>query len=252
MLDPDMVIVTGGLAEQPILIQKIREAMPKVLQGGMSFKGFDLSQMSGAFLSLLEAMDIKNASDIGVKDWRDLGKNSMLGLGQGIEENSGDAKTKAETAALGLIDAAKAVLQVQSPSQVFFDIGENIDLGLAQGIYSKADEAIRAANWLAGQVEETMRSALDIQSPSRRMEILGGYVAQGFARGIENGLARIEGAADRMANVMERSSSGASRAMPAAGNGRGGAAFVINIDGKAFAQAVAPYVDDALGEAAWP
>ena len=97
-----------------------------------------------------------------------------------------------------------------------------------------------------------MRGALDIQSPSRRMEVLGGYVAQGFARGIENGLARIEGAADRMARAAEHNASGASRAMPAAGNARGGAAFIINIDGKAFAQAIAPYVDDALGEAAWP
>jgi hypothetical protein len=51
---------------------------------------------------------------------------------------------------------------------------------------------------------------------------------------------------------MERSSSGASRATPTAGNARGGAAFMINIDGKAFAQAIAPFVDDALGEAAWP
>ena len=56
MLDPDMVIVTGGLAEQPILIQKIREAMPKVLQGGMSFKGFDLSQMSGVGMDMNDFM----------------------------------------------------------------------------------------------------------------------------------------------------------------------------------------------------
>ena len=56
MLDPDMVIVTGGLAEQPILIQKIHEAMPKVLQGGMSFKGFDLSQMSGVGMDMNDFM----------------------------------------------------------------------------------------------------------------------------------------------------------------------------------------------------
>lgn len=56
MLDPDMVIVTGGLAEQPILIQKIHEAMPKVLQGGMSFKGFDLSQMSGVGMDMSDFM----------------------------------------------------------------------------------------------------------------------------------------------------------------------------------------------------
>ena len=51
-----MVIVTGGLAEQPILIQKIHEAMHKVLQGGMSFKGFDLSQMSGVGMDMNDFM----------------------------------------------------------------------------------------------------------------------------------------------------------------------------------------------------
>lgn len=160
--------------------------------------------------------------------WEDLGNEAVTSLAKAIEDR------KAELA------------------QSALDMGLQVDAGLAQGIYDGADQVLEAASWLAGQVEEQMRVDLDVHSPSRKMEVLGGYVAQGFARGIENGLARIEGAADRMANVMERSSSGASRAMPTAGNGRGGAAFVINIDGKAFAQAIAHYVDDALGEAAWP
>lgn len=160
--------------------------------------------------------------------WYDLGNEAVTSLAKAIEDR------KAELA------------------QSALDMGLQVDAGLAQGIYDGADQVLEAASWLAGQVEEQMRVDLDVHSPSRKMEVLGGYVAQGFARGIENGLARIEGAADRMVHVMERSSSGASRAMPAAGNGRGGAAFIINIDGKAFAQAIAPYVDDALGEAAWP
>ena len=160
--------------------------------------------------------------------WYDLGNEAVTSLAKAIEER------KAELA------------------QSSLDMGLQVDAGLAQGIYDGADQVLTAASWLAGQVEEQMRVDLDVHSPSRKMEVLGGYVAQGFARGIENGLARIEGAADRMARAAENNASGASRAMPAAGNARGGAAFIINIDGKAFAQAVAPYVDDALGEAAWP
>lgn len=162
------------------------------------------------------------------EQWYDLGNEAVTSLAKAIEERK------------------------EELSQTSLDTGLQIPAGLAQGIRDGEDEALAAASALAQDVIDTMNATLDIHSPSRRMEILGGYVAQGFARGIENGLARIEGAADRMANVMERSSSGASRAMPTAGNGRGGAAFIINIDGKAFAQAIAPFVDDALGEAAWP
>lgn len=207
----------------------------------------DQSQFSGTFLALLQAMDIKSISDQGVKNWLDIGKNSMLGLGQGIDENSGNPKIKAENAAQSLIDAAKAILKVQSPSQVFFDIGENVALGLANGIYSKADEAIKAASWLAGQIEETMRNAMDIHSPSGVARLMGGYFSQGLALGIEDGVSRVEYAIDKFSNAVNKSRSSAhgSQNMPKVD-------VTIRADSKKLAEALAPEIDNALGAAAWP
>ena len=205
----------------------------------------DQSQFSGAFLTLLQAMDIKAIADKGVNDWQDVGRNSMLGLGQGIDENSAGPKSSAENAAQSLIDAAKAVLREHSPSQEFYDIGLNIDAGLAAGILDGADDAVNAAEILAARVADALRTDLDIHSPSRVAEEMGNYFSLGLAKGIEDGIERAVQAASRAASSV----SGRRRAdtTPAARTVH----VTLNMNGKQMAEAMVPFIDEALGDVMW-
>ena len=196
----------------------------------------DQSKLSGSLLGLFEAIDIKGIADSAPKQWTDIGKNSMLGLGQGITDNKGDAASAAAAAANDLADAAKKALGIQSPSTVFQAIGENIDLGMANGIYARADEVLAAASWLAAQVESTMREALDINSPSGVAKRMGVFLGEGLAQGIESSLGRVERAAGRLAGGVS-----------AAGNRP--IDVTLNLDGKTLTRVMVPMMDQALGEA---
>ena len=231
----------GALATETAQVAGNGDLM-NILLGAFSadaFSGADQSQFSGAVLGLLQAMDIKSIADQNTTQWTDIGKNSMLGLGQGITENQSGPADAARQAAQDLTSAAAAVLGVHSPSTVFFEIGENIDVGLANGIYARADEALAAASWLAGEIENTMRSALDIHSPSGVARAMGGYFSEGLAEGLSSGVSRITGAADRLAASL------GSQRVPQT------VRIPLILDGKTMAEAVAPLIDDALGEANW-
>ena len=52
LLDPDMVIVTGGLAEQPMLIQMIHDALKEISKNCLTFQGMDLTQIPGVGIDL--------------------------------------------------------------------------------------------------------------------------------------------------------------------------------------------------------
>lgn len=45
LLDPDCVVVTGGLASQPALIAGIRQSLGEIQQGCLDFPGIDLAQI---------------------------------------------------------------------------------------------------------------------------------------------------------------------------------------------------------------
>ena len=228
-----------GIAEDlPAIMQngELMNILSTALQSG-AFENADTSQFSGALQGLLEAMDIKSIADQNTTNWQDIGKNSMIGLGNGITDNQGQAASAAAQAANDVTAAAAAVLGIHSPSTVFADIGVNIDAGLAAGIYAGADQALQAAAWLAGEIENTMRAALDIHSPSGVARMMGGYFAEGMAEGLEGGVQRIASSADRMA------SAAAGMAKPSSMR------FTVNLDGRTMAEGLVPLVDDALGEA---
>ena len=227
---------------------KLMSVLSSALSSGL-LDNADQSQFSGSFLALLQAMDIKSIADQGVDNWLDIGKNSMLGLGQGIDEYADGAKVIAANAAQGVIDAAKNVLQIQSPSQVFFVIGENIDIGLANGIYSREGEVLAAASRLAEGVKQIMQEALDIHSPSGVARMMGGYFSQGFALGIEDGVSRVEEAADRVARAVTTAGSGKRAAN--IGRDPSNVNVNLNLDGKRMASVLVPLIDEALGAVDW-
>lgn len=56
LLDPDKVIITGGLAERQVLIDGIQEALRKIAKKCLIFKGIDLSKKAA---SIIDVSDLK-------------------------------------------------------------------------------------------------------------------------------------------------------------------------------------------------
>ena len=52
LLDPDKVIITGGLAERDILIEGIQNALNKIAKKALIYKGFDLTKNDFAFIDV--------------------------------------------------------------------------------------------------------------------------------------------------------------------------------------------------------
>ena len=77
------------------------------------------------------------------------GRDLVQGLIKGIEDAAGAAVNAVKKVGSDIVNAAKSVLKVFSPSQVFADIGANVVLGMAQGISDNADTAVQATNQMA-------------------------------------------------------------------------------------------------------
>ena len=56
LLDPDKVIITGGLAERQVLIDGIQEALRKIAKKCLIVMGIDLSEKAG---DLIDARDLQ-------------------------------------------------------------------------------------------------------------------------------------------------------------------------------------------------
>lgn len=74
------------------------------------------------------------------------GRDLVDGLIRGVENMAGAAADAVKKVASGIVNAAKSVLKIFSPSAVFADIGENVALGMAGGIEGAANKVHEAAN----------------------------------------------------------------------------------------------------------
>ena len=135
------------------------------------------------------------------------------------------------------IDAEKAGLYANG-----LDAGLQVDAGLAQGLYDGLDGLLTAADEVASQLDGRLRTDLDINSPSGVARILGGYFSEGFAQGIEGGISRVEQSVDRLTRAVTP------KPGPDGKPRQRQAQITINIDGKTMTQALAPFVDEVMGE----
>lgn len=93
-----------------------------------------------------------------------VGRNIIEGLWNGIGNAAGWLKSKIQGLAGDVVQWAKDVLGIKSPSRVFREqIGKNIGLGLAAGIDASKDDALKAADELAKSVYTKSKEWLDKQ-----------------------------------------------------------------------------------------
>lgn len=116
------------------------------------------------------------------------------GLAKGIEDNTPRIKQAVINLFKALINAAKEILGIHSPSTVFSDIGMNMILGAIEGIKSMLSD-IKTA------ISDIINSAIDKAKEfiSKFVDV-GGDLIGGLAEGIKGGLSKAVEAVRGLAN----------------------------------------------------
>lgn len=91
----------------------------------------------------------------------DVGKNLIQGLINGINDMITAVTTKVGEVANGILEKAKKVLGINSPSKEFYSIGEFVTQGLVNGINDTKALAQKAMKDLSGAVKEKGRELAD-------------------------------------------------------------------------------------------
>lgn len=116
---------------------------------------------------------IKAVFATAAEDMREIGRNLIDGLIEGMQERRVDAATVPTTIMLGIIAAAKRAAGVQSPSRVFAEIGRNLMEGLGLGIGSAARGPVRAMTDAVGAITDAGRTGFDGLSADLTVSVQG-------------------------------------------------------------------------------
>ena len=111
----------------------------------------------------------------------EVGKYTMLGLKDGIVNNTEGVRAAMNTTGLMLI------------------------AGLKNGMNGQLPSLIAAAKNIAGQVITAMRERMDIHSPSKETQKIGEFVSEGLAKGIKNKEKSVQKAAKEVADKATKS-----------------------------------------------
>ena len=99
--------------------------------------------------------------------------------------------------------AAKARLEIQSPSKVFFKIGDFIVQGLAKGMKDTTYKATKSSEKVATDIVDAFQKKLKIESPSKvTKDEVGRYIVEGIAEGITEDMSAEEAAAKKAQNIV--------------------------------------------------
>ena len=156
-----IVALADGLIEaMPKLLEKapvIIEKLPKIIQAGLDLI---VKFAAGIIQNIPEAVkavpkiitSIVTGFTTYMSKIKDVGKNIVKGLWDGILAMGSWIKEKVSGFFGGIVDNVKGLLGIHSPSTVFSAIGENISRGLANGIQAESGLAVSAVQKAARQI----------------------------------------------------------------------------------------------------
>ena len=124
--------------------------------------------------SMLEAFD-----DL-PKGMEEAGKDALLGIVSGLEDEIPALENASEMTAQEIVDTLKSELQINSPSRVTRGIGENVSTGLQSGMDGKKSTVNRSATGIA----ETILTGL--KSKDREMNGVGANMVEGVEAGMQS------------------------------------------------------------------
>ena len=140
------------------LLDKGRQLIGGLVNG---IKG-KISAVGSAIRSAINAA--KSAASGAASALVSAGKNLINGLARGIRSGISAAKAAISGGIKSVVDKAKAILKIHSPSRVFMEIGRYTVLGLAKGLTKYASVADKPAEGLAQTVINSTNKALSAAS----------------------------------------------------------------------------------------
>lgn len=121
------------------------------------------------------------------------GKNALLGVIQGMEDQIPALKSSSTMTSDAIVNTIKNDLDIHSPSRVMNEVGKNISKGIAAGV--KDDKfwlQTQLSTW-AGDVISWIKGVFGIHSPSTIMrDSIGKQLVAGMAQGITNNTGLID------------------------------------------------------------
>ena len=139
----------------------------------------------------------------GYSSYRSAGSYIVQGLIDGINAKKPAAIAAARSMAQAVEQAAKARLEIESPSQVFFKIGDFIVQGLSKGIKDNTTKATNASKATANKIVEAFQKTLKIDSPSKvTKDEVGRYIVEGIAEGITEDMSAEQAAVQKAQNIV--------------------------------------------------
>lgn len=144
---------TDNAFQASMSLSAIAEGAKSMSGAGLGSIANNVTKLAGALNLYADASERLNSlSQGGIvgPGGEEMGANLANATAQGVLDNTGDAMSAAKEMALAMIEAAKRVLHIESPSRVFRDeVGANIPKGTALGIVYHQGEVISAVQEMA-------------------------------------------------------------------------------------------------------
>ena len=203
--------IVGGLVEGiinaiPALVEALPEVilaianfifenLPQIIELGIQVIVSLITGLIGAIPQLVAALpqiisSITSGLSGAVSAVWDIGKNIVDGLWQGIQSMASWLSENVGSFFKGIVDGAKDMLGIASPSKVFAGIGENMGLGLGEG-FTDAMQGVEKD--IRGAIPTDLDMSVNADYPFVRKDAAGA----GKSVVEHTGVIRVEGVNDR-------------------------------------------------------
>lgn len=154
----------AGLQLMLALVEGLIKSIPSII--AFSPKMFlALISSMGAYLGSMLDMGKKIVSKIkqGFSNIKNVGRDLILGLWEGIQNQWNYLKGKVENLGQGIVKKFKSVFEIKSPSRVMRDVvGKQLPAGIAVGIEANTDSALKSVENMKNEIMKKMQSAVDM------------------------------------------------------------------------------------------
>lgn len=272
IIDAGVKLLSSLVDDLPKIIQAITKAVPEIIMEILSSIANNIPKIVKSGFELLTALvddlpqilkvimeapkqimtSILSGLAARMDEIKSMGKNIVTGVWEGIKAMGSWIKNKVSDFFGGIINTAKDLLGIHSPSRVFAQIGDYLMLGMGEGIESGTGAAVKAMEKAASKITRSANIALNTDgnlSITGKMSSLPavaiGQVTPAMSGRDNGGSMFFDPAA--LSNTIATAMSGALTNM-----GGGEQVFHLYIDGKQVAVQVVKHVNQMTRERGKP
>ena len=161
------------IEKAPVIISKLVDAIirnfPKIVKAGGELLGKLVMGILGAISKLIEVaprliQTLGSGLKAGLEEIKNVGRYLLEGLWNGISDKAQWLRQQLESLGGNIVNWAKKVLKIGSPSKVFRDeVGRWIPEGIAVGIKADTDSALEALDVMNDEMVNRMNKAVNFE-----------------------------------------------------------------------------------------